>query len=76
MIKYEDINGDSGVEAYEQGDDYIAVLFKSGSARRYLYNHDVTGYQHVEAMKDLAANGDGLNAYINRHVRKNYADKW
>ena len=75
MKKYLDINGDSGVEAYDTGEDYISVLFKAGSARQYLYTNTVTGTHHVENMKKLAVNGNGLNSYINRNVKKNYANK-
>ncbi len=70
-----DIDGDSGVDSYEIGDDYISVLFKAGSARKYLYNYASAGSYHVENMKNLAANGDGLNSYINKNVKKNYAQK-
>lgn len=75
MKKYEDIDGDSGVDSYEIDTDSIAVLFKSGSARKYWYNYSSAGPEHVEKMKELAVNGDGLNAYINKHVKKKYAYK-
>jgi len=35
----------------------------------------VLASHHIERMKGLAARGDGLNAYINEHVRKAYARK-
>lgn len=73
MQVYRDINGDSGVSSYEIGEDSIRVQFSSGSI--YLYTDASAGAQHIANMKALAARGDGLNAYINKHVRKRYARK-
>jgi hypothetical protein len=70
MQKYKDIDGDSGVKAYEYGSDYIVVQFKSGSSYRYTYRS--AGSQNVEYMKKLADSGDGLNAFINKNVRNDY----
>lgn len=70
-----DINGDSGVAAYESGADYIKVQFK-GNTTIYLYNYSAPGAAHVEEMKRLAATGDGLNSYISKYVKSNYADKY
>jgi hypothetical protein len=71
MTRYKDIDGDSGVAAYEVGADYIRVQFSTGHIYRWTYAS--AGRQHVEQMKLLAARGDGLNAYINRFVRRKYA---
>jgi hypothetical protein len=73
MPPYADNDGDSGVTHFECGDDSITVTFRGGA--RYLYNYAVTGRDHVEQMKVRALAGDGLNAYISRHVRKRYAAK-
>lgn len=73
MISYKDIDHDSNVSAYEYGDDYIIVQFKDGGT--YEYNYQSAGMHNVEMMKRLADSGDGLNAYINKHVRKNYSRK-
>jgi hypothetical protein len=73
MKHYKDITGDSGVSAYEIGDDSIAVQFKDGAV--YLYTYASAGRQTIEAMKRLAVGGDGLNSYINRNARKSYAKK-
>lgn len=73
MQPYADVDGDSGVAGYEIGPGSITVYFKSGGA--YLYTDEVTGRSHVDTMKQLAQKGDGLNAYINRHVRERYAQK-
>ena len=73
MERYRDIDGDSGVAAYEVGPDYIRVQFKDGSV--YLYTYASAGSHNIEQMKKLAAAGDGLNAFIIKNVRKRYARK-
>ncbi|HSC39270.1 MAG TPA: hypothetical protein VLD19_15410 [Chitinophagaceae bacterium] len=73
MQRYKNISGDSGVVAYETGDDYIKVRFIDGVV--YLYTNAVTGQHHISQMKKLAAKGLGLSAYISRHVRSRYAEK-
>ncbi|MDZ7692355.1 MAG: hypothetical protein U5K69_14670 [Balneolaceae bacterium] len=70
MKPYKDLDGDSGVAAYEIGDQSIKVQFKSGSA--YLYTYASAGAGHIEKMKQLAKAGDGLNSYINRNVKNDY----
>jgi len=71
MQHYKDLNNDSGILAYESGDDYIKVQFKDGAI--YLYNYNKPGSQHIEEMKRLANNGNGLNSYIGKYVKSNYA---
>lgn len=71
MQRYSDIDRDSGVVAYESGDDCIIVRFSDGAT--YHYNYASAGSYHIENMKKLADRGDGLNAYINEHVAKRYA---
>lgn len=71
MVIYRDIDGDSGVLAYEISIDYIDVQFK-GTSRKYRYSYQSAGRENVEAMKALAQNGNGLNSYINRHVKYLY----
>lgn len=73
MEQYRDLNGDSGVVAYEIGSDSITVEFRGGAT--YSYNYGSAGRSHIETMKGLAASGDGLNSYINRNVKKLYAAK-
>lgn len=73
MEHYKDLNGDSGVVAYEVGNDSISIEFKGGAT--YLYNYGSAGHDHIEKMKGLAVSGDGLNSYINKYVRKLYAVK-
>ena len=73
MERYKNLRGDSGVVAYENGPDFIKVQFGDGSA--YLYTYASAGTQNVEHMKQLAIDGQGLNAFINTTVRKAYARK-
>lgn len=71
MEIYKDINNDSGVRGYEIHDDSITVWF-DGTERSYTYSYGLAGATHVEKMKELARNGDGLNAYINYNVKFKY----
>jgi hypothetical protein len=73
MVPYANRGGNSGVRSYEIDDDSIVVEFKDES--KYLYNYTASGKAHVEEMKRLANAGQGLNSYISRHVKKNYAKK-
>lgn len=70
---YRDIDGDSNVTAYEIGPGSIIVQFAGGAT--YLYNASAPGSGQVAEMQRLARSGDGLNAYINKYVRKNFAAK-
>ena len=71
MNVYLDINGDSGVSAYEIGEDSIKVKFK-GTAKIYVYSYTSAGKENVEHMKKLAQSGDGLNSFINLNVKYKY----
>ncbi len=75
MQIYTDVNGDSGVAAYEIGADFIHVQFKK-SGVTYSYTYASAGEGTVEKMKQLAEAGDGLNAFIMRNARTAYAAKW
>ncbi len=68
MTLYKDIDGDSGVLAYEYGVDFIDVQFKR-SSKTYRYSYQSAGSKNVETMKILAKSGDGLNAYINKNAK-------
>ena len=72
MQPYNDRGGDSNVDAFEIGDDYIKVRFQDGSI--YLYTYAGAGSYHIENMKRLALNHDGLNAYIS-HNKPRYQSK-
>jgi hypothetical protein len=63
--------GDSGIAAYEIGPGWIKIRFTDGGT--YLYDDSAPGAVHVREMQRLAQSGEGLNTYINKHVRENYA---
>lgn len=63
-------NGLSGVGAYEYGEDWIVIEFKTG--KRYKYTYQSAGSQHIENMKRLADDHSGLNRYVLKNVRNNY----
>ncbi|MEX1185808.1 MAG: hypothetical protein WEA80_04405 [Gemmatimonadaceae bacterium] len=73
MKPYRDVDGDSGVAAYEDGAGYIRVQFKDGAV--YEYTDASAGAANIAEMKRLATSGDSLNAFINRHVRKLYSQR-
>jgi hypothetical protein len=70
---YKNLNGRSGVTAYEIGDDWIKVRFRAGGT--YNYTYESTGKERVERMKVLAAAGKGLSTFISKHVRDDYASR-
>ncbi|WP_047433037.1 hypothetical protein [Acinetobacter sp. neg1] len=71
MEKYLDLDGDSGIFAYEIGDTYIRVQFNR-TFKIYTYSYRSAGASRVEDMKQLARNGDGLNPYIMRYAKNLY----
>ncbi len=73
MTHYKNLGGDSGVAAYEIGTDFIKVEFNDRSV--YLYTYQSAGSSNIEQMKDLAIAGMGLNSFINKHVKYNYASR-
>lgn len=73
MERYKNIDGDSGVTAFEIGQGSITVQFKNGAV--YFYNNQSAGPANIIEMHRLAATGRGLNSFINRVVRKSYAQK-
>lgn len=73
MERYRNLNGDSGVSAYELGMAFIKVWFADGSA--YLYTAASAGAHNIAQMQILARSGAGLNEFINRYVRTLYESK-
>ena len=69
--RYKDIDHNSGVSRFEIGSDRINVWFAK-APRPYAYSYASAGRAHIENMKRLAQAGDGLNAYINTHVKNLY----
>jgi hypothetical protein len=76
MTPYRNLSGSSNVVSFEITEDSIHVVFKSGTHRNYLYNHVRPGQAMVDRMKNLAAQGAGLNSYISTTVKSNFAKKW
>lgn len=73
MERYKNLGGDSGVSAYEIGDDNIKVEFNDNAL--YLYTYSSAGRQNIEQMKNLAKQGQGLNGFINSNVKFKYESK-
>ena len=73
MQRYKNLGGNSGVVAYELGDNSIKIQFRNGSL--YLYDDQSTGSNDIEHMKKLAISGQGLSSFISRNVKERYAAK-
>lgn len=73
MKSYKDIDKDSGVVAYDYGNNWIKVQFRGSGV--YSYEAANIGQHHLERMKVLADAGDGLNSYINTNpeVKRGYS---
>jgi hypothetical protein len=74
MRPYKNIDGDSGVQAFEYGTDFIKVKFFNTEVV-YVYTNASAGTQNIAEMKRLADDGRGLNAFINLHVKTLFARK-
>lgn len=73
MERYKNLGCDSNVVAYQVGADSITVQFNDGSI--YVYTSRSAGVANLAELQRLAQAGQGLNSYINRYVRKGYAQK-
>ena len=73
MRPYRNLNGNSGVVAYEVGADFIRVTFNTAGV--YRYTHANSGRRNVEEMKRLALEGAGLATFINAHVGELYPSR-
>lgn len=73
MLPYRNLDGNSGVTAYEIGADFIRVEFNSSNVYRYTYAN--SNRRNVEEMKRLAEAGAGLATFINEHVGELYASR-
>ncbi|MEO6798972.1 MAG: hypothetical protein ABI178_03445 [Rhodanobacter sp.] len=73
MKRYRNLDGHSGVTAYECGEDCIRIRFVNGDV--YEYTNEVTGREHVANMQQLAHGGLGLSTYVTRVVHDAYARK-
>lgn len=74
MPVYSNFTRKSNVASYQFGDGWIEVKFKDGS--RYLYDYQTTGKAWVDKMIILARQGQGLNSFVSRVVKKAYARKY
>lgn len=73
MVLYSNNGGDSGIRSYQIKSDRITVTFSTGSSYEYTYNS--AGSDNIETMKSLAIRGQGLNSFINKHVKNKYSRK-
>lgn len=74
MFYYKNLSGNSGVRRYVSDATSITVEFSTGSVYKYTYIS--AGKHNIEQMKQLAEKGFGLNSFIMRNVRNNYASKF
>ncbi|HJW06647.1 MAG TPA: hypothetical protein VJ527_09180 [Rhodanobacter sp.] len=73
MKRYRNLDGNSGVAAYECGDGVIRIRFVNGDT--YEYTDEATGRTHIANMQQLARAGRGLATYVSRFVHDDYARK-
>ena len=73
MERYANMGGNSGIFEYRIESESICVHFNKGGT--YQYTYASAGKDKVEKMKELARKGQGLNAYINKVVKKLYSSK-
>lgn len=74
MVAYANRGGDSGVVSYETTADSITVEFRDGW--KYVYDANKPGAATVNKMKELAADGHGLNSFISSVVKKYFSRKY
>ena len=55
----------TGIEGYDEGEDYITVYFTSGS--NYTYSVASCGADEISKLKSLAAAQSGLNSYLTKN---------
>jgi hypothetical protein len=73
MQRYKNLNGESGVVAYDIGIGSITVEFSGGD--RYLYTFDSAGAANIAEMQRLARMGRGLCGFISQVIGKQYERK-
>jgi len=73
MRPYRNTGRDSGVLAYEYGDDWILVQFSDGTV--YEYTTSSAGQSNIDVMKRLPDAGNGLNSSMNTRVKNGYSRK-
>jgi hypothetical protein len=73
MQRYKNLDGHSGVVAYDIDAGSITVEFTGGD--RYLYTEDSAGGANIARMQELARAGRGLSSFISQHVHDRYERK-
>jgi hypothetical protein len=73
MQRYKNLEGHSGVIAWQEAPGALAVKFVNGDI--YVYTDERTGRVTVAQMAALARAGRGLSTFISRYVRERYAQK-
>ena len=73
MHRYRNNSGESGVVAYDIGQDSITIQFTGGD--RYLYTERSAGADNIAKMQELAREGRGLSTFVSQHIRSRYARK-
>lgn len=76
MEEYQNLSGQSNVESYLCGPNFIAVVLKdAGEQNHFLYDSHKPGLHAVEKMQHLARSGQGLGTYIQETHHLSYARK-
>jgi hypothetical protein len=65
MKRYANLNGDSGVVAYDDRPGTIVIQFQGGQT--YEYTARTAGASVVTEMQRLARSGRGLSTFIAKH---------
>lgn len=71
MKKYKNLDGNSGIAAYETGSEFIRIKFV-GSDETYTYSYKSAGKKAIEIMKSLSEKGIGLSTYISQNVHDKF----
>ena len=64
--EYKNLNGESGIEAYEIHEDNNAIDIEFANSGVYTYHRTNLGDIRFNVICELAVAGAGLNAYLNR----------
>ncbi|MBO5166677.1 MAG: hypothetical protein J6B90_08795 [Lachnospiraceae bacterium] len=74
MQKYKNVGGDSGVEAFEIGVDFIEVKFAK-TIKTYKYSYESAGKEAVEHMKKLALRGMCSFGLLEKYISAEISNK-
>lgn len=70
--EYKNLNGESGIVAFEVFEDKIEIEFSNGKV--YTYTKEAMGEMNFAIMAALADAGAGLNAFLNK-LRRSFQDR-